>query len=233
MRGVLVAFGARDVLTVDGAAEVAARAGVEVGAVERVDDLAERALNAGASDLEAVFAGAETPVVAGCSRPRAARALLAAAGVCCAPTVIWLPLPFDRDALRREPGLPWYPVIDRSRCVGCGICSSYCLFGVYRMRADHEDASGRVRVKAPLNCKIGCPACARLCPESALIFPFCPEADLNGEIEPSAPRTADALRAAVEADPMRALAARRRGPLVDPAKFDQAERERILNSGVL
>jgi MinD superfamily P-loop ATPase len=113
--------------------------------------------------------------------------------------------------------------------VNCGTCSDYCLFSVYE-----RAASGRVRVASPLNCKTGCPACARLCPVGAVIFPFCAEAELNGEVEAPVHRTADALAAALGDDPMRVLAERRKKKqLIDAAKFEQAERDRILYSGVL
>jgi len=91
-----------------------------------------------------------------------------------------------------------------------------------------------VRVAAPLNCKTGCPACARLCPEAALIFPFCAEAELNGEIEVPVRRSPEALAEALGDDPMRVLAERRaKKRLIDRDKFEQAERDRVLYSGVL
>ncbi len=61
----------------------------------------------------------------------------------------------------------WYPVVDEERCVNCQHCLQFCLFGVYEL-----DAEGRVRVTQPDNCKHGCPACARICPQSAIMFPL-------------------------------------------------------------
>ena len=61
----------------------------------------------------------------------------------------------------------WYPVIDDSRCVNCKQCLRFCLFGVYEF-----DARFRVSVVNPDNCKPGCPACARICPNSAIMFPL-------------------------------------------------------------
>jgi hypothetical protein len=91
-----------------------------------------------------------------------------------------------------------------------------------------------VRVQAPLNCKPGCPACARLCPEAALIFPFCHEAELNGEIEAPERRPPEALAAALGDDPMRALAERRaRRRLIDPEKFGRAEQDRERYSALV
>lgn len=63
----------------------------------------------------------------------------------------------------------WYPVIDTSRCTLCGKCAKFCLFGVYKF--DRKS----LKVVNPLSCKNNCPACGRLCPESAIIFPRLPE----------------------------------------------------------
>lgn len=61
----------------------------------------------------------------------------------------------------------WYPVLDKTRCVECGHCHQFCLFGVYDRLAE-----GAVRVARPDQCKAGCPACARICPQSAILFPL-------------------------------------------------------------
>lgn len=61
---------------------------------------------------------------------------------------------------------PWFPVIDYDRCTRCRQCLEFCLFGVY-----DTDASGRVVVRRPSHCKDQCPACARLCPALAIMFP--------------------------------------------------------------
>jgi hypothetical protein len=59
----------------------------------------------------------------------------------------------------------WYPVIDYSRCSQCGQCLEFCLFGVFSRIEDRVVASHRD------NCKPGCPACARVCPRGAIMFP--------------------------------------------------------------
>ncbi|WP_425617300.1 ATP-binding protein [Anatilimnocola sp. NA78] len=60
----------------------------------------------------------------------------------------------------------WYPVIDYSRCTNCMECIDFCLFGVYGL-----DGADTILVEQPDNCRKGCPACSRVCPENAIIFP--------------------------------------------------------------
>ena len=59
-----------------------------------------------------------------------------------------------------------YPVIDFSRCTNCMECIDFCLFGVYGV-----DQAETILVEQPDNCRKGCPACSRVCPENAIIFP--------------------------------------------------------------
>ncbi len=73
-----------------------------------------------------------------------------------------IPSPQDESAPKRR----WYPVIDYSRCTNCMECIDFCLFGVYGV-----DSIDRILVEAQDNCKKGCPACSRVCPANAIIFP--------------------------------------------------------------
>ena len=68
----------------------------------------------------------------------------------------------------REPGgwKPWFPVIDYDRCTNCMQCLSFCLFDVYGV-----SAAGQIQVQNNDNCKTDCPACSRVCPEVAILFP--------------------------------------------------------------
>lgn len=68
----------------------------------------------------------------------------------------------DAPALRHR----WYPVIDFSRCTNCMECIDFCLFGVYGV-----DKLDRILVEQPDSCRTGCPACSRVCPENAILFP--------------------------------------------------------------
>ncbi len=60
----------------------------------------------------------------------------------------------------------WYPVVDLDRCTDCKECLNFCLFGVYGF-----DQSGAIFVEQPDACRPGCPACARICPAGAIMFP--------------------------------------------------------------
>ncbi|MGV3485601.1 MAG: ATP-binding protein [Planctomycetaceae bacterium] len=60
----------------------------------------------------------------------------------------------------------WYPVIDFSRCTNCMECIDFCLFGVYGL-----DDAETIMVEQPDNCRKGCPACSRVCPAGAIMFP--------------------------------------------------------------
>jgi NAD-dependent dihydropyrimidine dehydrogenase PreA subunit len=70
---------------------------------------------------------------------------------------------------------PWFPVIDRDRCVNCMQCMNFCLFGTYALSPDKE-----VIVSKPSACKNLCPACARICPKSAIIFPKYEHSPIDG-----------------------------------------------------
>ena len=73
--------------------------------------------------------------------------------------------------------VPWFPVIDAARCVNCGKCADFCMFGVY------EKVDGHFHVVHPAACKTDCPACARICPANAIIFPKSREDRLNGALD--------------------------------------------------
>ncbi len=87
------------------------------------------------------------------------------------------------DRTREQRGLqragawkPWFPVIDYQRCTNCMQCLSFCLFDVYGVSPE-----GKLKVQNQSNCKTECPACSRVCPEVAIMFPKYRHGPINGE----------------------------------------------------
>jgi NAD-dependent dihydropyrimidine dehydrogenase PreA subunit len=87
------------------------------------------------------------------------------------------------EALRTEADLPkpggwkpWFPVIDYQRCTNCMQCLSFCLFDVYGSTGE-----GKIQVRNQDNCKTDCPACSRVCPEVAILFPKYRHGPINGD----------------------------------------------------
>jgi len=71
---------------------------------------------------------------------------------------------------------PWFPVIDYKRCTNCMQCLSFCLFDVYGV-----SGTGQIEVRNQTNCKTDCPACSRVCPEVAIMFPKYRHGPINGD----------------------------------------------------
>ncbi len=82
----------------------------------------------------------------------------------------------SEDTVPRD-WIAWYPVIDSDRCVDCGKCADFCMFGVYAINEE------KVKVVKPSGCKTDCPACARMCPANAIIFPKSTESNINGALD--------------------------------------------------
>ena len=83
-----------------------------------------------------------------------------------------------REEIAAFPSKPgedaWYPTLDKEACAECGKCLEFCPFGVYALVKD------RVAVVEPQHCKNNCPACARQCPVSGIIFPKYERSPING-----------------------------------------------------
>jgi NAD-dependent dihydropyrimidine dehydrogenase PreA subunit len=103
-----------------------------------------------------------------------------------------------------EPGddwIPWFPVIDYDRCINCKQCFNFCLFGTYKL-----DENDGVVVANPSGCKTNCPACARMCPQQAIIFPKYESGPINGdEVPDEKEKTAVDAQELTAGDPMAAL----------------------------
>jgi len=97
-----------------------------------------------------------------------------------APAVLGLVEEFraSRGRTMNQPGAwkPWFPVIDYDRCTNCMQCLSFCLFDVYGV-----SEAGKIQVQNNDNCKTNCPACSRVCPEVAIMFPKYAHGPINGE----------------------------------------------------
>ena len=101
------------------------------------------------------------------------------------------------EAVRGETDLPgpggwkpWFPVIDYNRCTNCMQCLSFCLFDVYGVSED------KIQVQNQSNCKTDCPACSRVCPEVAILFPKYKKGPINGDVV----RQEDIQREAMKVD---------------------------------
>ena len=86
---------------------------------------------------------------------------------------------------------PWFPVIDFDRCTNCMQCLTFCLFDVYGV-----DAEQKITVQNQDNCKTDCPACSRVCPEVAILFPKYGKGPINGDVV----REQDIQREAMKVD---------------------------------
>lgn len=94
-------------------------------------------------------------------------------------------------AVQQTEWKPWFPVIDYDRCTNCMQCLSFCLFGVYGV-----DEERRIQAQNHDNCKTNCPACSRVCPEAAIMFPKYKAGPINGDIV----RDADLQREKMKVD---------------------------------
>ncbi len=81
----------------------------------------------------------------------------------------------EEKAQERKPWKPWFPVIDFDRCTNCMQCLTFCLFNVYGVENE------TITVANPNNCKTDCPACSRVCPEVAIMFPKYKAGPINGD----------------------------------------------------
>jgi Pyruvate/2-oxoacid:ferredoxin oxidoreductase delta subunit len=80
-------------------------------------------------------------------------------------------------ARKLEAWKPWFPVIDYDRCTNCMQCLTFCLFEVYGV-----DGNDKLTVQNQSNCKTDCPACSRVCPEVAILFPKYKKGPINGDV---------------------------------------------------
>jgi len=186
------------------------------------------AVDTSAAAIVGEFGGGQAPAVAAGRSVR-----IDATGKCACGVVGAIDQAREALGLPR-PGqwVPWFPVIDFDRCVGCNQCANFCLFGVYT-------TDGGVRVANPASCKTNCPACARMCPQGAIIFPYYPTGPINGrDASAGSPAPMD-LRKALQGDVYEVLRNRQGsgaagGPVVPtPAELAKIARQAEIPPQVL
>lgn len=64
--------------------------------------------------------------------------------------------------------IPWYPVIDYSKCDFCMECDKFCPHNVFKKLGTEGK---KLVVENPNNCVVFCRACAKACPLDCLTFP--------------------------------------------------------------
>jgi NAD-dependent dihydropyrimidine dehydrogenase PreA subunit len=77
--------------------------------------------------------------------------------------------------------IPWFPTIEKEKCVGCLECANFRQNGVFMVEENPnpntkstsiwEKLRKRPKVVNPFNCVVGCFACAQLCKTEAVKFP--------------------------------------------------------------
>ena len=63
--------------------------------------------------------------------------------------------------------IEWHPVINESKCTGCGMCVTSCGRKVF----DYDWKRKRAIVARPLQCMVGCTSCEVWCISNAISFP--------------------------------------------------------------
>jgi Pyruvate/2-oxoacid:ferredoxin oxidoreductase delta subunit len=100
----------------------------------------------------------------------------------------------DTEAVRHGDWKPWFPVIDYDRCTNCMQCLSFCLFGVYGV-----DEAQKIQVQNNEQCKTNCPACSRVCPEAAIMFPKYKSGPINGDVVSAADLNREKMKVDISA----------------------------------
>lgn len=161
---------------------------------ERRFELVSGLLEAGHAVARRVRAGADGQPLAVLSPAPAAGAVDASAG---GVADVLTEVARRRDARALPaPGAwtPWFPVIDYERCTNCMQCLSFCLFDVYGV-----DANGQIEVRNEEKCKTNCPACSRVCPEVAILFPKYKAGPINGDAVKAEDVTKESMKVDISA----------------------------------
>ena len=63
--------------------------------------------------------------------------------------------------------VPWYPMVDAEKCIGCKKCYEFCSHKVYVW----NETNSRPVVAQPFQCVVGCSNCSHQCEQQAITFP--------------------------------------------------------------
>jgi NAD-dependent dihydropyrimidine dehydrogenase PreA subunit len=63
--------------------------------------------------------------------------------------------------------IPWFPIVDSERCIGCQECIRFCHDTVYAF----DEAAAKVYVEQPWHCQVYCQSCTYACDTEAISFP--------------------------------------------------------------
>lgn len=100
----------------------------------------------------------------------------------------------ETDSVQPGNWKPWFPVLDYDRCTNCMQCLSFCLFNVYGVDDDNQ-----IQAQNHDNCKTNCPACSRVCPEAAIMFPKYKSGPINGDKVTAADVTGEKMKVDISA----------------------------------
>ena len=73
-------------------------------------------------------------------------------------------------------------------------CLTFCLFDVYGVDEDKQ-----ITVQIQDNCKTDCPACSRVCPEAAILFPKYKAGPINGDVVTEADLQRESMKVDISA----------------------------------
>jgi NAD-dependent dihydropyrimidine dehydrogenase PreA subunit len=129
------------------------------------------------------------------------------------------------EAVHEETVARWYPVIDFARCTNCLECLNFCLFGVFGLGEDEA-----IVVEEADACRDGCPACSRICPAGAIMFPHHGSPGIAGNgLAVAEELKLDLSQLFAGADPTQLAAAQRDRALAEQRRYAAGQRKPVAD----